>query len=183
MAYAFQSRNSARVLWPCWAYTFLGRKWILGTVGTVSISHRHNKNVALVSENRGYVVIFEKHISGLTHSIWRQTSQHRRDLRPNCFPVTASFIRPCHLILKGYFSLIILWFSVHCPWDKNLLPLLISLGGGQGLGEGLMLCSRALPQNRCLISHGLEFGHEQFLQATILFSYLIFKGYFSWIFS
>lgn len=43
MAYAFQSRNGPRVLWLCWAHTFLGRKWILGTVGTVSISHRHKK--------------------------------------------------------------------------------------------------------------------------------------------
>lgn len=52
-------------------------------------------------------------------------------------------------------------------------------GRGSGVGAGLVPCSRALPQNSCLISHGLEFGHERFLQATILYSYLIIKGYFS----
>lgn len=52
-------------------------------------------------------------------------------------------------------------------------------GRGSGAGGGLVPCLWAFPQNRCLISHGLEFGHEQFLQATVLFSYLIFKGYFA----
>lgn len=162
MAFAFQSRNGARALWPCWARTFLGRKWILGTVGTISISSRAKKKK-----------------KECCFGVWGQRQRgdlwgmHLRpypvNLKANP-PVTSSLIRPCDFILKGYFSLIILWFLVQCPSEKYLLLLLISLGGGQGLGEGLAPCSQALPPNRCLISHGLAFGHGQFLRATVLFS-------------
>lgn len=65
------------------------------------------------------------------------------------------------------------------PIGKKSVASPIFPGRGQWLEERLVPCSWALPQNRCLISHGLEFGHEQFLQATLVFSYLIFKEYFS----
>ena len=47
-----------------------------------------------------------------------QTMKHKRDLKPNGTPLTAPFIMPCYLILKGYFSLIILWSSELLPQEK-----------------------------------------------------------------
>lgn len=152
MASAFQSRNGARALWPCWARTFLGRKWILGTVGTVSISSRAKKKKKEccfgVWGQRQRGDLWETHLRPYPVNLKAKVSAQERS-KPR-HPVTASLIKPCHFILKGHFSLIILWFSAQCPSEKNLLLLLISLGGGQGLGEGLAPCSRALPQKQML---------------------------------
>lgn len=96
------------------------------------------RNVGLVSENRGYVVLSQKYISTVAQSLWMQTTQHKRDLKPNRTPLTAPFITPCYLILKEYFPLIILWSSVQIPQGNNMLPTFIS-PAGQSLGGSALL--------------------------------------------
>lgn len=139
MAFAFQSRNGARALWPCWARTFLGRKWILGTVGTVSISSRakkKKKNVASVSEDRGNVVICEKRISGLTQSIWRQSSQRRRDLTQTATSdSTTHQAMPFHLKRAFFINNFVILGAV--PIGKKSVASAHFPGRGSGVGGGV----------------------------------------------
>ncbi len=117
-----------------------GHKWILGTAETVSISHRHWTTEALKGWNRGYFVLSWKHISGLAQLLWMQTMEHKRDLKPDRMPLTAPFIMPCFLILKGYFSLIILWSTVEFPKEKICCCLLfVFTGRVRGWGFSALL--------------------------------------------
>lgn len=133
------------------------------------------KNVGLVSENTGQVVFLEKYIFGLAPSNWMQPS----DLRPGCIPVTVPLHHTMLFDLKRVFFIFNFKVISTVPIGKKSVASSYFPGRGSGVGVGLVPCSRALPPNSCLISHGLEFGHERYLQATTLYSYLIIKGYFS----
>lgn len=184
IAYTFQSSNGAHVLWPCWINVFLGNKLILGTVETVSISHSRWTTKAQkcwfgVCEQRVQCPLCEMHLWSYpvalnaqlrnTKEIWNQT-------------LTAPFIMPCYLILKGYFSLIILWSPVEFPQEKirRLSPFLHMEVRGWGFSDLLMGTSTAQLNFSWAWAWIFLCHHSAFF--FLMASYLILKGYFSLIF-
>lgn len=149
---------------------------------SLPMNNKGIKKVGLVSENRGYGVLSEKYISGLAQSLWMQTTQYKRGLKPNRTPLTAPFIMPCYLILKGVFFINNFVILSVVPAGENMLLSFISLQGHR-LGVQCLACRHFHRTDASfLMGLSLVFPHEgQLLQATILPSYLILKGYFSLI--
>lgn len=127
MACAFQSGNGACVLQPCWADTFPGCKWILGTVGIVSISCRPMNNTGIRQKNGVWGtedMSCPRRICGLADFLAQARWETKLGASDGAAQCAMPFDLNKFIILRGKKNCCLA--SAHFPWRGS------EAGGGRG---------------------------------------------------